>query len=112
MQKDFRTAWLLLLLQAGPSYGYELRRALEVRELRLDPAVMYRGLREMEGRGLISSHWAPSGAGPKRRIYEMTAAGRDELIRIAAAIRDDRDAQNAFLVAFEQPAAPLPPVDA
>ena len=48
MQKDFRTAWLLLLLRDGSSYGYELRRELTAREMHVDPAVMYRTLRDME----------------------------------------------------------------
>lgn len=105
MQKDFRTAWLLLLLRSGPSYGYELRRELEIRAMRLDPAVMYRSLRDMERGGLISSHWVPSEAGPQRRVYDITDAGRDELARIAAAIRDARNARDTFLDAYEHPAA-------
>lgn len=101
MQKDFRTAWLLLLLRDGSSYGYELRRELELRAMELDPAVMYRSLRDMERTGLIASRWVASTSGPKRRVYHMTHAGHGELMRIAAAIRGTRDAQSAFLVAFE-----------
>jgi DNA-binding PadR family transcriptional regulator len=103
MQKDFRTAWLLLLLRNGSSYGYELRRELQVRALALDPAVLYRSLRDMERAGLIASRWMHSKAGPKRRVYHITAAGKSELTRIAASIRGTRDAQNVFLAAFESP---------
>lgn len=102
MQKDFRTAWLLLLLRDGSSYGYELRRALAAREMNVDPAVMYRTLREMERGGLIASRWMASDTGPKRRVYDLTAAGREELVRIAATIEQERNVQSDFLAAFEQ----------
>lgn len=102
MQKDFRTAWLLLLLRDGSSYGYELRRALTAREMNVDPAVMYRTLRDMERSGLIASRWMSSDTGPKRRVYDLTVAGREELVRIAAAIAQERNAQSEFLAAFEQ----------
>ena len=101
MQKDLRTAWLLLLIQEGSSYGYELRRELGIRAMDLDPAVMYRGLREMERGGLISSRWMASEAGPKRRVYDITDAGRRELARIAAEVRAARDLQSALLDALD-----------
>lgn len=102
MHKDFRTAWLLLLLRDGSSYGYELRRELDVRSTDLDPAVMYRTLRDMEQKGFITSHWMRSDAGPKRRVYDITEAGRDELARIAAVIRGMRDSHSEFLAAVER----------
>ncbi len=105
MHKDLRTAWLLLLLRNGASYGYELRRELAAREMKLDPAVMYRSLRDMEQSGLICSHWMRSEAGPRRRVYDITEAGRDELARVAATLAVARDALTAFLVAFEDPVA-------
>lgn len=100
MQKDFRTAWLLLLLRDGSSYGYELRRELADREMNVDPAVMYRTLREMESGGLISSRWMASDTGPKRRVYDITDSGREELVRIAATIEQERNVQSDFLTAF------------
>ncbi len=100
MRKEFRTAWLLLLLSGGPSYGYELRRALVERDLELDPAVMYRSLRDMEAGGLIVSRWMRSGAGPQRRMYDITTAGRTELGRVATRIRAARLAHSSFLKAY------------
>jgi len=102
MQKDFRTAWLLLLLRDGSSYGYELRRELTAREMHVDPAVMYRTLRDMERSGLISSRWMASENGPKRRVYDLTQLGREELVRIAATIEQERNVQSDFLAAFGQ----------
>jgi DNA-binding PadR family transcriptional regulator len=82
-----------------------LRRELALRTMQLDPAVMYRSLRDMERGGLISSRWMRSQTGPKRRVYDITEAGRIELGRIAESIKRKRDAQNAFLGELEQPRA-------
>ena len=101
--KDFRTGWLLFLLRSGTSgYGYELRRALEERGLALDPAVLYRSLRDMENNGLIASRWVRSGEGPRRRVYKITKAGEAELDRIATALRDARDSHDVFLEAYRE----------
>lgn len=102
MHKDLRTAWLLLMIRDGASYGYELRRELALRASHLDPAVMYRSLRDMERDSLIRSRWMESQAGPRRRVYEITPAGRRELVQIAGAIAGARDAHNAFLNELEQ----------
>lgn len=101
MQRDLRTAWLLLLLRDGSGYGYELRRELDALAMKLDPAVMYRTLREMETVGLISSRWMRSDTGPKRRVYDITPAGREELERVAATIAIARDAHTRFLAALD-----------
>ncbi|MGH2917652.1 MAG: PadR family transcriptional regulator [Solirubrobacteraceae bacterium] len=93
------------MLRNGSSYGYELRRELAVRALDVDPAVMYRSLREMERDGLISSHWMRSDSGPRRRVYTITDVGRAELARTAAAVKRFRDEQDAFLQACEEPGA-------
>ena len=98
--KNFRTGWLLLLLRDGPGYGYDLRRELHGRDLEIDRAVMYRGLRDMEQAGLIISRWADSVAGPRRRVYSITGRGRAELERIVADLRATRRAHEAFLDAY------------
>ncbi len=102
MRKDFRTAWLLLLLRDRSGYGYELRRELGAHALELNAAVMYRSLRRMEQTGLISSRWVRSEAGPERRVYDITTAGRAELERIAATIGRARDAHDTFIAAYDK----------
>jgi DNA-binding PadR family transcriptional regulator len=101
--KEFRIGWLLLLLDSGLSsgYGYDLRRALGQRGLALDPAVMYRTLRDMEDRALIASRWMHSGQGPRRRVYDITTAGEAELARIARSVAQTRQAHDAFLAAYQ-----------
>lgn len=41
-----------------------------------DTTGVYRLLRNMESRGLVSAEWAPPADGPARRRYTLTAAGR------------------------------------
>lgn len=100
MGKDIRTGWLLLLLSTSRSYGYELRRELTLRGLSLDPALLYRSLRDMEHGALITSRWVRSGEGPRRRVYQITPAGEAELVRVVTSVRDARDAHDAFLAAY------------
>lgn len=73
---------LLTLLCEGDRHGYDLIASLE--RFGLDPApldsgLVYRALREMEVRGWVTSRWDTTGPGPARRVYSITAAGRQAL---------------------------------
>ncbi len=74
---------ILLLLRQDPSHGYtlieDLRREGLIDE-DLDPAVVYRYMREMEEEGLLTSEWDTAGGGVPRRVYRLTPAG-EEFIR-------------------------------
>jgi PadR family transcriptional regulator PadR len=75
---------LLTLLQEAPRHGYELISTLERFGLEpemLDSAMVYRTLRQMEQAGWVVSTWETSGTGPARRVYDVTAAGREALVR-------------------------------
>lgn len=102
MRKDILTGWLLFLLSMRSSYGYELRRDLGLRGLSLDPALMYRTLRDMESNALITSRWVGSGEGPRRRVYEITPTGEAELPLAVANVRAVRDEYDALLAAYEE----------
>lgn len=71
---------ILLLLKQDPSHGYtlieDLRRADLIDE-DLDPAVVYRYMREMEEEGLLVSNWDTTGGGVPRRVYRLTPSGED-----------------------------------
>lgn len=80
LSRSYVRPCLLLLLAEGPSHGYELLeqvRRLGVRNA--DAGGLYRCLRSMEQSGLVSSWWEPSQAGPARRSYLLTEAGREAL---------------------------------
>jgi poly-beta-hydroxybutyrate-responsive repressor len=82
---------LLLLLAEGPSHGYELLE--QVRRLGIqgaEPGGLYRHLRTMENEGLVGSWWEPSQAGPARRTYTLTDAGRAALRASVDSVRDVR----------------------
>lgn len=100
LPKELLRAWLLLLLEMEPNYGYEMRCELLGRGIRAEPSSVYRALRQMEEQGLVASHWADDSDGPRRRIYALTAQGNEELEQAAAAFSGTRNVQSAFLRAY------------
>jgi PadR family transcriptional regulator PadR len=68
---------LLLLLHCGDAHGYTLAAQVEEFDLReRDPSVIYRVLRDMEGRRWVTSKWDEEQTqGPPRRVYSLTALG-------------------------------------
>jgi PadR family transcriptional regulator PadR len=98
--QDVRIAWILLLLDRGPSYGYALTRELDGYGLDVDSPATYRLLRRLDDAGWISSTWAGSALGPRRRSYELAARGRDALRDMATLIAATRDTQDRFLRAY------------
>ena len=72
---------LLLLLHYGPAHGYTLLAQLREFGLGdLNPSVVYRMLRDMEGRGWVTSTWDEEQTqGPPRRVYAVTVLG-DEVL--------------------------------
>jgi DNA-binding PadR family transcriptional regulator len=76
---------LLALLTKEPSHGYELKAAIESLFGELWPEVnvgqVYSTLGRLERLGLIRSATVAQGGRPDKRVYELTANGRDELRR-------------------------------
>lgn len=69
---------ILLVLKQDPRHGYTLIETLRRADLideDLDPAVVYRYMREMEDEGLLVSDWDTAGGGVPRRVYRLTPAG-------------------------------------
>src|SRR5262249_30247660 len=67
-----------------------------------DPGSMYKSLRQMEQEGLLSSEWELSTRGPARRIYELTADGRDLLAAWADTLEQHRAILGQFLNRYER----------
>jgi PadR family transcriptional regulator PadR len=93
------SAWLLLLLEREPGYGYELCRRFEANELSPQPSALYRELHRLEQDGAVASAWAPIANGPPRRLYRLTAQGGRQLAEIADAIDVTRRQHARFLSA-------------
>jgi PadR family transcriptional regulator PadR len=69
---------LLLLLHCNEGHGYELLAGLKefgFQQNPVDSSTVYRFLRALEERGFVSSRWDTEGAGPARRLYEITEEG-------------------------------------
>ena len=77
-------AVLLALHNGTAAHGYDLVAAaneLELTEVPIDAAAVYRVLRQLEQQALVTSAWDTSGPGPARRNYKLTPAGEKHLIR-------------------------------
>lgn len=71
---------VLAILQQEPSYGYAILERMEEAGLRdVGDASVYGTLRRLEDAGFLRSRTVPSDAGPPRRYFELTAAGREML---------------------------------
>jgi PadR family transcriptional regulator PadR len=106
-QKELSTGTVSLVLLAvlskaqEPMYGYLIAKQLErVGEgvLSGKQSALYPVLRNLEAAGLLDSSVEPSDAGPPRRYYRITAAGRVALRVRAAAWRATRDSVDSVLL--------------
>ena len=95
--------WLLLALAKRPAHGYELMEGLAQQDDQppIDPGTMYRILRFFEEEGMVRSQWETGGAGPARRVYEITEPGLEYLQVWAANVRRHRERLDRFLADYE-----------
>lgn len=73
---------LLVLLKEEPGYGYGLIDELAgfgFEPAQLNVSTLYRSLRKMEKEKLVTSKWESGGQGPRRRVYEITDQGAQDL---------------------------------
>src|SRR6266508_4214333 len=94
---------LLLLLHEGPRHGYELRDQIAdlVGGDGADVGNVYRLLRQLELEGIVTSTWNPRTAGPARRTYSLTVAGRRLLDQWAEALGATDSMLRRFLVRYD-----------
>jgi PadR family transcriptional regulator PadR len=87
---DRRNQWLrgvldlcvLALLRGGESYGYELAQRLEGQGIGpVQGGTLYPLLLRLQKTGLVETRWQQGEAGPPRKYYAITAAGRETLHR-------------------------------
>jgi len=102
LPRRFLNAFLLLSLQREEtSYGYELCETVKSLGLVVDLAAVYRTLRTMQQRDLVTSQWVGSATGPDRRLYSLTESGsiaaRNALVELTTA----RDGLIAALEHFQ-----------
>jgi PadR family transcriptional regulator PadR len=77
-KKGLLSFWLLLLLNDGPSYAYEVARSIEAfsqSSISADENSIYRALNRFESLGILRSEIMDSDIGPNRRYYRLTEKG-------------------------------------
>jgi PadR family transcriptional regulator PadR len=88
-------------------YGYQIAKSLTAMSLAGAPmkqGALYPVLRTLSAHGLLASRVVPSVAGPPRRYYSITPAGRETLARWLSIWTTTR----SFVDAVAYPAAPTP----
>ena len=95
---------LLALLRDRPTHGYELIAELPtlVGTERVDVGNVYRALRGMEERGLVTSEWSDELPGPAKRTYEITDEGRRALERWTHWLREARTRIDALIERLDE----------
>jgi PadR family transcriptional regulator PadR len=74
---------VLKTLTWGPRHGYAVAhwiRQTSGDELRVDDGALYTSLHRLEARRLVRADWGLSENNRRAKYYELTAAGRRELI--------------------------------
>jgi len=76
------TPLVLAILAEGDSYGYAILqrvRELSGGALEWTDGMLYPVLHRLERAGLVASRWEQAETGRRRKYYQITAAGRDQL---------------------------------
>ncbi|MFT4213451.1 MAG: PadR family transcriptional regulator [Microbacterium sp.] len=80
---------ILRVLDAQPRHGYGISQALIDAGLHpIKGAQLYPALVTLEADGAVTTAWEPGEAGPARKVYTLTASGRDHLAALEAEWRD------------------------
>lgn len=73
---------ILGILREGPMHGYAIMRELENRSegyFNMTAALLYPTLHQMERDGLIQGNWEEGSGVRRRKVYEITPAGLEQL---------------------------------
>ena len=100
LSRMIEPAILYLLASGAAAHGYDLAAAanqLGLSEMEIDPAAVYRCLRQLEMQGCAVSAWDTAGTGPARRVYQLTDAGWQRLDAWAHVITQRTQAMQQFV---------------
>lgn len=78
---ELRRGTLILLVLSQmkePTYGYNLVKKLNDRDIPMDANTLYPLMRRLEGQGLLKSQW-DTGEGKPRKYYQITPEGLEVL---------------------------------
>ncbi len=89
---------VLALLRGRARYGFDLVRELgEADGLLTSEGTIYPLLSRLRRDGLVTTSWQESDAGPPRRYYALTAAGRSALLHFVVDWERFRDSVDRVL---------------
>lgn len=96
-------AFILLMIAKEPTHGLGILNLMDehVPNHRMDTAIVYRTLKDLEKEGYIVSQWADSDSGPKKKIYELTPNGRELLSEFKADIEKSINNLEKFLTIYK-----------
>lgn len=108
-ERSWLATYLLMMLRSWNAYGYELVRQLTLFGFgAIDPANVYRALRELERDGYVTSEWDTNvTSGPARRVYTITDAGVEALALWSSALDNYRQSLDRFFQLY-QGGMPMP----
>jgi PadR family transcriptional regulator, regulatory protein PadR len=75
---------ILRILQWGPQHGHGIGQAIRAQSddlLRVETGSLYPALHRLEKRGWLKAEWDISEANQRAKYYELTAAGKAQLLR-------------------------------
>ena len=75
---------VLRTLQWGPQHGHGIGQAIAAQSddlLKVETGSLYPALHRLERRGWLKSAWGVSEANQKAKYYQLTAAGKAQLLR-------------------------------
>ena len=101
----FLEVCLLLLLYDEIGYGYGLIEQLAsfgFSQDDLNVSTLYRTLRKMEKEKLVTSSWEEGGQGPKRRVYEITESGKNELNQWIGILKVRKSRIESLITKFDE----------
>ena len=75
--RDMLVPYVLLAVSLQRAHGYLIEEYLKTLGFfTIDMSTLYRTLHQLEKDGLLLSDWETGQAGPARRVYTLTGAGR------------------------------------
>ena len=75
---------VLRTLQWGPQHGHGIGQAIRAQSddlLRVETGSLYPALHRLEKRGWLKAEWGVSEANQRAKFYQLTAAGKAQLLR-------------------------------
>ncbi|WP_425154410.1 PadR family transcriptional regulator [Candidatus Palauibacter sp.] len=96
LSKRINELLVLAVLERGPAHGYQIALSVEERSagaFSFQHGTLYPILHRLEAKGQVKGSW--DGEGRRRKTYEITRAGREELADGAA------DLERQFRLLFE-----------